>query len=142
DPLPPLDHLEVHEADLADRAPEREPAELEEVPEDLRQRGRLRARAGATRGRGRRLGHHRFWVSSAARMPFARSSVLPTPQKWRNRIRGSSPVMCWWMATMSIPAPRSALSTLWSSASSIAKSPSTTAFSSEPTNAAQVLTPM
>src|SRR5256885_4294004 len=50
--------------------------------------------------------------------------------------------MCWWIATMLMPAFRSALSTPCSSLSSIAKSPSTIAWSSLPANAAQVLTPM
>ena len=36
-PLLALHHLQVHQADLANRPAEGEPAELEEVPEDLAQ---------------------------------------------------------------------------------------------------------
>jgi hypothetical protein len=50
--------------------------------------------------------------------------------------------MCWWIATMLMPACRSALSTFWSSPSSMAKSPPTTARSSLPANAAHVFTPI
>src|SRR5207302_10634611 len=35
DPLLPFDDLQVHQADLTDRPAECEPAQLEEVPEDL-----------------------------------------------------------------------------------------------------------
>src|SRR6266568_49950 len=41
DPFLALDDLQVHEADLADRATEGEPSELEEVPEDLGHRDLL-----------------------------------------------------------------------------------------------------
>jgi hypothetical protein len=41
DPLPALDDLQVHEADLADWTAEGEPPELEEVPEDLGHRDLL-----------------------------------------------------------------------------------------------------
>ena len=57
-------------------------------------------------------------------------------------MRGCSPDMCEWMATMLIPPWRSALSTSCSSGSSMAKSPSMTALSSVPASAAQVFTPM
>ena len=57
-------------------------------------------------------------------------------------MRGDSSVMWLWMATTSMPPPRSAFSTGCSSDSSIAKSPSTIAFSSLPANAAQVFTPI
>ena len=42
-------------------------------------------------------------------------------------MRGSSLLMCWWMATMLMPSLRIAFSTVCSSLSVIAKSPSTTA---------------
>ena len=42
-------------------------------------------------------------------------------------MRGSSPVICWWIATMLIPSLRMALSTVCNSFSVMAKSPSMTA---------------
>src|SRR6266566_1461925 len=57
-------------------------------------------------------------------------------------MRGSSCVMCWWIATMLILSLSSDLITGCNSSSVTAKSPSTTALSSVPANAAHVFTPM
>src|SRR5438128_1081989 len=57
-------------------------------------------------------------------------------------MRGCSWIMWLWIATTWIFAPMSARSTPCTSDSSIAKSPSTTALSGVPANAAQVFTPI
>ena len=51
-------------------------------------------------------------------------------------MRGCSPLICWWMATMLMPSLRMALSTACNSFSVMAKSPSITASLSRPAKAA------
>src|SRR5262245_28896368 len=49
-----------------------------------------------------------FWGLIASSIPRASASAGPFPQTWRQRMRGCSPIMCEWIATVLMPAARSA----------------------------------
>src|SRR5579885_2489178 len=116
--------------------------ERQDDGEETRTAGRAHGRPRLYAGAAWLRNPQRRCTSSAARMVRARSTAGPRPQKWRKTIRGSSPVMCPWMATTWMPPWQSARSTPCSSASRRAKAPSTTAAGTLPANTAQLATPM